>query len=57
MCRPLVCNTFKDALNFLRTHTQCRGSEKETVPTALGLVTTLPFMTTHSGPLVGSPEE
>ena len=57
MCRPLLHNTFKDALNFSRTPTQCRDSEKEAVSTALGLVTTLPFMTTRSGPLVGSPEE
>ena len=57
MCRPLVHNNFKDVLNFSRTPTQCRGLEKEAVPIALGLVTTLLFMTTHSGPLFGSPEE
>lgn len=57
MCRPLVHNTFKDVLNsFKNPHTVQRLRKRRLCP-LLWAHDHSPFMTTHSGPLVGSPEE
>lgn len=54
---PRTVTPSNDVLNLSRTPNSTAAWKRRLCPSLLGLVTTLPLMTTHSGPLIVSPEE